>query len=134
MHNAAPTAGTLHGSACLTEKRSNILQHVDCTYCVKQITHIFDIFTLGNTAVHYAAAYGWYFTLQLLLDAGANPNVPNDWKTTAAGITFLKGHMGLTDLLLQQPGADINFKDESGELGTCDGVIWSDGISYLIRK
>ena len=68
----------------------------------------------GNTVVHYAAAYGWYFTLKLLLDSGANPNVANDWKTTPAGIAFLKGHMGLADMLLAHPGADINFKDESG--------------------
>ncbi len=34
----------------------------------------------GNTAIHYAAAYGWYFCLKLLLDAGADPNKPNDWK------------------------------------------------------
>ena len=34
----------------------------------------------GNTCLHYAAAYGWYFCLKLLLDVGANPNVSNDWK------------------------------------------------------
>ena len=50
----------------------------------------------------------------MLLDAKANPNLANDWKTTPAAIAFLKGHMGLADILLQQPGADINFKDESG--------------------
>ena len=36
--------------------------------------------TSGNTCVHYAAAYGWYHCLRLLLDAGADPNKPNDWK------------------------------------------------------
>ena len=34
----------------------------------------------GNTCLHYAAAYGWYFCLKLLLHVGANPNVSNDWK------------------------------------------------------
>ncbi len=34
----------------------------------------------GNTCVHYAAAYGWYFCLKVLLAAGANPNVFNNWK------------------------------------------------------
>ena len=33
-----------------------------------------------NTCLHYAAAYGWYFCLKLLLEAGANCNVSNDWK------------------------------------------------------
>ena len=34
----------------------------------------------GNTPSHYAAAYGWYFCLKVLLDAGANPGISNDWK------------------------------------------------------
>ena len=34
----------------------------------------------GNTALHYAAAYGWYFCLKALLDAGAAADAPNDWK------------------------------------------------------
>lgn len=80
------------------------------------------IYHTGNTAVHYAAAYGWYFTLKLLLDSGANPNIANSWKTTPAAISFLKGHMGLADMLLQQPGADINFRDESGKRSHRHGI------------
>lgn len=35
----------------------------------------------GNTLVHYAAAYGWYHCLKLLVkDAGANVSIENDWK------------------------------------------------------
>ena len=40
--------------------------------------------TSGNTAVHYAAGYGWYFCLKVLLDAGADANTPNDWKVSIA--------------------------------------------------
>jgi ankyrin repeat protein len=69
---------------------------------------------IGNTVLHYAAAYGWYFCLTLLLDSKANPNVANDWKVTPLGIAFLKGHMGLADILLDQPNVDINFTDDSG--------------------
>lgn len=36
----------------------------------------------GNRAIHYAAAYGWYFCLKALLDAGAEPDPPNDWKVS----------------------------------------------------
>jgi len=36
--------------------------------------------TSGNTALHYAVGYGWYFCMKILLDAGANPSVPNEWK------------------------------------------------------
>lgn len=68
----------------------------------------------GNTVVHYASAYGWWFCLKLLLESGANPNIPNDWTLTPLGVAFLKGHMGLVDLLLEQPEVDVNFKDEKG--------------------
>ena len=33
-----------------------------------------------NTPIHYASAYGWYHCVQLLLEAGANPSVANNWK------------------------------------------------------
>ncbi|KAG8179654.1 hypothetical protein JTE90_017793 [Oedothorax gibbosus] len=62
----------------------------------------------GNTLVHYAAAYGWYFCLQLLIEAGASLNLPNDWKITPLSLAFMKGHMGLVDHLVEQPGIDIN--------------------------
>ena len=34
----------------------------------------------GNTCLHYAAAYGWYFCLELLLEAKVPVDVLNDWK------------------------------------------------------
>ena len=38
----------------------------------------------GNSLVHYAAAYGWYHCLKLLIkDAGASHNVDNDWKVSS---------------------------------------------------
>ena len=33
-----------------------------------------------NTPIHYASAYGWYHCVQLLLEGGADPNTPNNWK------------------------------------------------------
>ena len=36
----------------------------------------------GNTCIHYAAAYGWYFCMKVLLESGADPNAPNDWKVS----------------------------------------------------
>ncbi|XP_064602038.1 poly [ADP-ribose] polymerase tankyrase-like isoform X2 [Liolophura sinensis] len=69
----------------------------------------------GNSVVHYAAAYGWYFCVKLLLEnANADPNKENDWKVTPVAIAFLKGHLGLVDYLLGRPGVDINFKDDKG--------------------
>ncbi|XP_052272329.1 poly [ADP-ribose] polymerase tankyrase-like isoform X2 [Dreissena polymorpha] len=68
----------------------------------------------GNKVVHYAAAYGWICCLKLLKEAGASFNVANDWQTTPISIAFLKGHVGIVDFLLSQPGVDINFKDDEG--------------------
>ena len=36
----------------------------------------------GNTLIHYAAGYGWQYCVKLLLDAGADPKKPNDWKVS----------------------------------------------------
>lgn len=33
-----------------------------------------------NTPLHYAAAYGWFYCVKLLLEAGANPSTSNNWK------------------------------------------------------
>ena len=62
----------------------------------------------GNTLVHYAAAYGWYFNLKLLLEAGACPNEANQWKMTPLAIAFMKGHMGIVNFLLKESGVDID--------------------------
>ncbi|KAK3092730.1 hypothetical protein FSP39_006660 [Pinctada imbricata] len=69
----------------------------------------------GNSLVHYAAAYGWYFVLKLLVnEGGADASVANDWQLTPLGAAFMKGHSGLVDFLLKLPGVDINFKNDSG--------------------
>ncbi|XP_059138557.1 poly [ADP-ribose] polymerase tankyrase-like isoform X2 [Physella acuta] len=69
----------------------------------------------NNSLVHYAAAYGWYFCLKLLIkDAGAKPDQPNDWQTTPINIAFLKGNHGLVEMLFNHKGVDINFKTDSG--------------------
>ncbi|XP_070180050.1 poly [ADP-ribose] polymerase tankyrase-like isoform X2 [Littorina saxatilis] len=69
----------------------------------------------GNSLVHYAAAFGWYHCLKLLVkDAGATYNSDNDWKTTPLAIAFLKGQPGIVDYLLNLPDTDINFQDEKG--------------------
>ncbi|XP_071081128.1 poly [ADP-ribose] polymerase tankyrase-like [Haliotis cracherodii] len=88
----------------------------------------------GNTLVHYAAAYGWYFCLRMLInDAGADTAVPNSWNCTPLAIAFLKNNMGMVELLLNQPGMDINFKDESGMTLTSIAVR-SKITSALVRQ
>lgn len=83
----------------------------------------------GNSVLHYACAYGWYYCVRVLLDAGAHVNVLNDWKLTPFGTAFLKGHVGLCDqlLALYPKQIDINFRTEDGEtlvmLGKCRHLI-----------
>ncbi|KAL5008431.1 hypothetical protein ScPMuIL_014012 [Solemya velum] len=69
----------------------------------------------SNSALHYAAAYGWYFCVRMLvIEGSADVTKTNDWKITPLGIAFLKGHVGLVDFLLKQPDSDINFKNDRG--------------------
>ncbi|XP_055957133.1 poly [ADP-ribose] polymerase tankyrase [Patella vulgata] len=95
----------------------------------------------GNTLVHYAAAYGWYFCLKLLIkDAGADAAVANHWKTTPLSIAFLKGHIGIVDFILSEIGGDINFTDDEGVTLVClaasshlvEGLV--DQIKYLVKE
>ncbi len=44
----------------------------------------------GNTCLHYAAAYGWYFCSKGLIEAGANLTATNEWKLTPLAVAFLK--------------------------------------------
>lgn len=95
----------------------------------------------NNSLVHYAAAYGWYFVLKMLVnEGGADPKKANDWKLTPVGIAFMKAHMGLVDFLLKMPGVDINFKNDSGRTlisiacGSSLNTGLYDQIVYLMDK
>lgn len=68
--------------------------------------------TSGNTNFHYACAYGWYFCMKILADAGANLDAGNEWKLTPVAVAMLKGHLGIAKWLLEQPGVDINGRDD----------------------
>ena len=45
-----------------------------------------------NTPLHYAAAYGWIDSMNLLLKTGADVNAQNSWKITPINIAMLKNH------------------------------------------
>ncbi|CAG7784766.1 unnamed protein product, partial [Allacma fusca] len=62
----------------------------------------------GNTLLHYAAAYGWYFNAKLLIEAGCPVNCSNLWKLTPIAAAFMKGHIGIVQFLLEHPDVDIN--------------------------
>ncbi|KAH9384398.1 hypothetical protein HPB48_026405 [Haemaphysalis longicornis] len=71
----------------------------------------------GNTLVHYAAAYGWLHCLRLLVEAGAAPHRSNSSRATPVLVAFLKGHMGVVDYLLDQPGVEL-CADSPPDAGT----------------
>ena len=49
-------------------------------------------------------------------------------QVTPLGIAFLKGHMGLADILLDRPGVDINFRDDEGTQAMLNSYLYSTGI------
>jgi ankyrin repeat protein len=103
---SALTHAVLNGHAHVV---SFLLRHGD-NHLVKD--------TSGNTLVHYAAAYGWYFNFKLLVEAGCCPNESNQWKMTPIAIAFMKGHIGLVEILLKEPGVDVNSPIDDSK-GTC---------------
>ncbi|TKR60854.1 hypothetical protein L596_028039 [Steinernema carpocapsae] len=72
----------------------------------------------GNSAVHYACAYGWMDILQLL--AKVDPEsltAPNAWHLTPLSVAYLKGHFDIVDYLLNGEYKDkvsVNGKDNQG--------------------
>ena len=68
----------------------------------------------GNSHLHYACAYGWYFCVKVLVEAGAALNVANEWKLSPLAVAFLKGHAGLAKYLLDLPGVDIDYANDEG--------------------
>ena len=71
--------------------------------------------TSGNTALHYAAAYGWTECVEVLVRYGANPNPENAWKTTPIDITLKKNHLQVVKELLNICNdINVNTKDDEG--------------------
>ena len=68
----------------------------------------------GNSNLHYACAYGWWFCMKALLDAGADANAANEWKLTPLSVAILKGNKGIGKYLSTLPGVDLEVKDDKG--------------------
>ena len=50
----------------------------------------------SNSNLHYAAAYGWWFCLKVLIEGGAILDALNSWRITPLGLAIMKGHKGKT--------------------------------------
>ena len=68
-----------------------------------------------NSNLHYACAYGWWFCMKSLIEAGAKVDAENEWKLSPLGVSILKGHKGISDYLMTLPDIDINMKDYDGK-------------------
>ena len=123
---------TIHASMCGS---AHIL-----SYLLRQGTNANAFDSSGNTCIHYACAYGFYFCVSILIEAGAECNPFNDWKLTPFGISFLKGHVGVCELLLTTNKIDINFRTENGEtlimlvVSNSLNKLTLDQITYMIKK
>ena len=62
----------------------------------------------GNTCLHYAAAYGWYFCVQTLIQAGADPIKSNDWQVSLLILNLLGSACDLMPFSLCQDDALIS--------------------------
>lgn len=62
-----------------------------------------------NTALHYAAAYGWINIVKLLVEAGSDVNAINEWKSPAILVAMLKGHLGIVDYMIDLKELNATF-------------------------
>ncbi|KAL1867896.1 hypothetical protein Daus18300_006171 [Diaporthe australafricana] len=69
--------------------------------------------SLGNDALHWAAAQGWIDTLDYLLDNKADVTATNSAGLTALCLASEKGNLPVVKSLIQA-GADVNFFDVLG--------------------
>jgi ankyrin repeat protein len=92
-----------------------------------------------NTALHYAAAYGWIDSIELLLKAGAAVNAQNSWKVSPINIAMLMNHHGCVRRFLEEPNVDVNGKDDKGRTLIMLSLLRLDDesvdfVSYLLKK
>ena len=81
-----------------------------------------------NYPIHYACSYGCLDGLDILIRAGANPNVYNSWKLTPIAGAMMKNHFGIINKLLEYPDIDVNCKDDNGR------TLLSNAIRNLTEK
>ena len=89
--------------------------------------------TSGNTALHYAAAYGWLECVHILTHYGANPSPENAWKTTPITVALQKNHSSIVKELLKSQDINVNSKDDEGRtlLALSMTDINSDSVEFI---
>lgn len=68
----------------------------------------------NNHPLHYACAYGYIEIIDLLMEAGCDPNLTNDWGLNATTIGVLKNYFDCTRKMLEYSKTDIDGVDQDG--------------------
>ena len=91
-----------------------------------------------NSNLHYASAYGWWFCMIVLIEAGAVVDAKNEWSLTPLGVAILKGNKGIVDHLVHLPGIDIDMKDDKGRTILLNMMVdqtdYTDGLFEDMKK
>ena len=88
--------------------------------------------TSENSNLHYACAYGWWFCMKALLEAGAHPDAQNSWRLTPLGVAVMKGNKGIVNYMVQLEGIDINMKDDDGRTILMNMVCGQENFSKVL--
>lgn len=67
-----------------------------------------------NHPLHYACAYGYPELIDLLMEAGCDPNLKNDWGLNATTVALLKNYFDCVRKMLEYPKTDVNCVDNDG--------------------
>ncbi|KAK0410552.1 hypothetical protein QR680_005190 [Steinernema hermaphroditum] len=136
LHRTALTHATMNGQthivAMLLRRGADVAASTDSS---------------GNSAVHYACAYGWLDVLELLAKADSEAfTTPNAWHLTPLSVAYLKGHFDIVDYLLNgefKENVSVNGKDNNGStlisavVGSYDEISEVDikaQVDYLLQR
>lgn len=82
---------------------------------------------IDQTAFLYAGAHGMNKALDLLIKAGASPDIVNYYGGTALIPAAEKGHVDTVKLLLEKSNIDVNHVNNLGWTALMEAVVLSDG-------
>ena len=90
--------------------------------------------TSDNTNLHYACAYGWWFCMKVLIEAGAQLDAQNSWRITPLGVAVMKGHKGIVNHMVQLEGIDINMRDDDGRTILMNMINGQENFTSTLRE
>lgn len=67
-----------------------------------------------NFPLHYACAYGYPEMIDLLIEAGCDPNTSNSWRLNAVTVGLLKNYFECVKKMLDYPQTDVDCIDNDG--------------------